>query len=269
MEDDLKVPPKVPSSPRHPGANEEVKELPEGQLPDIGLDAGSQSDEDYEGPNDGGFIPQVRPEPFDTNANIDENLQRHPSVDVEGNIDFPSITPTFEQAYEDTDKQFITHTPITSAQQSRLINYLDDKLLAIQREFVKTVSGELNSSLNDILQQLFPLMRMVWISITRTNNTNIEYFIKMLTEMEDYFKSLKVPVDNSSGPRLIFETIQFLDVKTSYLYDHQLCSSTQFVRILSLAPRLRRLLITELSESSDTLIELECSKLFEGVLERC
>lgn len=272
---------KIPDSPLHPRANEEINELPEGQLPDIDLNPDLESEDDNQEENqqvngntqeEGGFIPamaQVVPEPFNEGLPPDHtngHMTEKPSVaeDLEEEMNFPSITPTLEQAYEDAQQEFQTHQVINGTQQSRLINYLDEELLKIQRKFVKTQSGQVRVTINDILLDLMPLLKLIWMSITANSNNTIEYFLKILTDLEDYLMHFPVP----NPTNIMFETLQYIDVRISYLYDQKLYNSTQFVRTLSIVSRLRMELITKLSNSSSTVIELESSKLFEGILER-
>lgn len=272
----------VPSSPRHPEANEEVKELPQGQFPDIDLGGLSQSDSDSDvGESEqGGFINGNTSHNRNTDNGVPaasamatKNESQTTAIqdtngvnngDIEADAMFPSITPTFEQAYEDASKEFTTHKPITAQQQSRLVNYIDEELLKIQRKFVKTQSGQIRLSLNDILNDLLPLLKMIWLSITRSSNTTFEYFVRILTDLEEYFLHYQIP-DHTQE---FFETLQFIDVRISFLYDERICNRTQFIRILSVVSRLRILLISKLSNNFNPLIELESSKIFEGVLER-
>lgn len=262
----------VPDSPAHPAANEEVRHLPEGTFE---IDLNPDLDEDDDEDEQGGFVKIVPP-----TANLisllnrqSETIQQEEQTGIkrpdyqeeEEDMEFPSITPTFENAYESTKTDFASHSQITSGQQSKLVNYLDDELLKIQRMFVKTQSGELNLKVNDIIEPLFTNLKIIWLSISPESPNNIEYFLKIINDSEDYFGYFDF---NGDSNKPVFEFLQFLDVKLSFLHDIKLLSPTQLVRLLSTINRLRIVLIEKFSTRSNSIVELEVSKIFEGLLER-
>lgn len=272
----------VPDSPLHPDANEEVHHLPEGTL-DIDLNPDLEDedeDEQEEREEEGGFV-KVMPQSSNILLlnNQSESMQDQESnrgrivtdqkeegeEEEEEDINFPSITPTFENAYESTKSDFITHTQVSPAQQSKLVNYLDDELLQIQRKFVKAQSGEFKVLVNDIIEPLLSNLKVIWLSISPTSSNNIEYFLKIINDSEDYFQYFEF--DGPSN-KLVFEFLQYLDVKLSFLHDVKLLSPTQLVRLLSTINRLRLILIEKFSKKSNSIVELEVSKIFEGLLER-
>ena len=75
---------------------------------------------------------------------------------------------------------------ITSAQQSKLINYIDETLLQIQRKFIKQQTElEINYSLIQLLQELSTVISVIWVSIQQklVLYGQIEYYIKILGDL--------------------------------------------------------------------------------------
>ncbi|EGV66455.1 hypothetical protein PSN45_002944 [Yamadazyma tenuis] len=265
----------APTTPTHPAANEEIRYLPEGQL-DIDLNPDLDDDDDDDQVMDsnhmdveGGFI---KDQSIDQTHQLSQHHDIEPDTQPRGSpkpnllIDFRGITPTFEESYEATRLHFTAHEEITGPQQSKLINYLDEQLLKIQRVFIKTQSGEINSTIGSIIEPLYTNAKLVWLSISPGSHGNVEYFIKILNDLEDYVSFYNL---NIGDRREFFEFLQFLDVKLSYLHDVGLFSSTGLIRVVSIISRLRIVIIDKFSQSeSRGEVETEVSRLFEGLLER-
>ena len=89
----------------------------------------------------------------DATTNADSDLE-----DVEIN-QLHQITLPFNESYQLLKQEFqntltnLGQSQITSAQQSKLINYIDETLLQIQRKFIKQQTElEINYSLIQLLQ---------------------------------------------------------------------------------------------------------------------
>lgn len=246
----------IPPSPEHPQGDEELKELPEGQF-DIDLNPGISSDEDDESidNNKSGDISQANDEAHVNNEYETDNF------DVEN---VPTITSSFDEEYGNVKVELDSHQPISLSQQSKFVNYIDEELLKLQRKFVKTQSGEIRFNLNQLINELDQNLKLIWRSISIASHNNIEYFIKILNDMEDYFEFYPQFTSDSG----IFKTIQFIDVRIALLHDKKLLQPTQFVRILSIISRLRMMVISKIYRNDDVTIEIEISKIFEGILDR-
>lgn len=261
----------IPQSPPHPEPNEEVKQLPSGQL-NIDLNPDLQSDDDSDfvpvkqatdNEDEGGFIRPQGPR-FDPLLMNELSMEKLEEPVIDKPIQVDQLTKSFEEAYELATGEFESHDPISDIQQSKLVNYLDEELLKIQRLFVKTQSGEISLTLDDILHPILTNLQVIWLSISVTSSTNVEYFIKVLNDLEDYLAFYKI-----SNPSLLFSLLQFIDVRLSYLYDIRVFSPTGYVRTLSIITRLRILVLDRFSrQEANNTVEVEISKVFEGLLER-
>ncbi|ODV79318.1 uncharacterized protein CANTADRAFT_52054 [Suhomyces tanzawaensis NRRL Y-17324] len=221
----------------------------------------------------------------------------------------PSVTMPFDSVYSYLQSQILpVSEPITPAQQSKFINYLDEELLKIQRKFIKDQADTIETySLSQLQKELLVLIKLIWVSITKRNKLfgQADYLIKILGDLEDYlfhYKTIfvlqnQVPViSGTERSKLIqfFEFFQDIDSKLSLLMDGyevgnttEKLSSTQVVRLIPLASRLRIQIVSSLDtnrlalqrnfqasnaiEESRNLLDIldvEIGRLFEGVLER-
>lgn len=170
-----------------------------------------------------------------------------------------TITSIFEVAYDEVAQEF-QHPPLTSGQHSGFVNNTDEQLLKIQRKFVKTQSGEAYHSLLELINGLFAALKVIWLSINPSSTSALEYFIKILNDLEDYISHYDIVPE-------IFELCQFIDVRISFLLDKGLFSRTQLIRVTAIVNRLRMMIITKVT-NPPPVYEIEVSKLFEGILER-
>lgn len=245
----------IPPSPEHPQGDEEVKELPQGGF-DIDLNPGISSDEDDE------VIDNNKS--HDLSQAIDVAHVNTNGMDDFEIKDVPTITSSFEEEYELVKDELNSHDSISLSQQSKFVNYIDEELLKLQRKFVKTQSGEIRFELTELIVELKQILKLIWRSISVSSHNNIEYFIKILNDLEDYFEFYP-KFDSESG---IFQCVQYIDVRIALLHDEKLLQPTQFVRILSIVSRLRMILISKIYRNDDVAIEIEISKIFEGILDR-
>ena len=130
----------------------------------------------------------------DATTNADSDLE-----DVEIN-QLHQITLPFNESYQLLKQEFqntltnLGQSQITSAQQSKLINYIDETLLQIQRKFIKQQTElEINYSLIQLLQELSTVISVIWVSIQQklVLYGQIEYYIKILGDLEDYVNNYK------------------------------------------------------------------------------
>lgn len=243
----------APPSPIHPNGDEEVQELPQGTF-DIDLNPNISDDNDSTA-----SIPNQ-----DTQLPVEAWQIQNNAPGVMPGHDIDNLTSSFDEAYGIIKSEFHSHDAISNIQQSKFINYIDDELLIIQRKFIKAQSGQITYELPSLNENLVTVLKLIWLSISPNNVNNVEYLLKILTDLEDYIELYKV-INAASG---IFQLVQFLDVRLSFLYDLKFLSSTQYVRALSVVSRLRMIIISKFIRTDDLVIELEISKLFEGILDR-
>ncbi|KAG5422093.1 hypothetical protein I9W82_001186 [Candida metapsilosis] len=63
-------------------------------------------------------------------------------------------------------------TKLTSRQQSKFINYIDEQLLQVQRKFIKQQSTDsVIYPFISLIKDLDPILDVIWVSITGNNNT--------------------------------------------------------------------------------------------------
>lgn len=205
---------------------------------------------------EGGFINNNQ---GSNNIIVDESDDNEYMSDVIDLRNKDTITSIFEEAYEQVAQEF-HHPPLTSGQHSGFVNNTDEQLLKIQRKFVKTQSGETYHSLLELINGLFAALKVIWLSINPNSTSALEYFIKILNDLEDYISHYDIVPE-------LFELCQFIDVRLSFLMDKGLFSRTQLIRVTAIVNRLRMMIITKVTNPSP-VYEIEVSKLFEGILER-
>ena len=240
-------------------------------------------------------------------TNADSDLE-----DVEIN-QLHQITLPFNESYQLLKQEFqntltnLGQSQITSAQQSKLINYIDETLLQIQRKFIKQQRElEINYSLIQLLQELSTVISVIWVSIQQklVLYGQIEYYIKILGDLEDYVNNYKTLFNetwsknnnlhiNMQNLVIFFKFWQKIDLQLSFLIDGNQQTKlikmnvTELTRLLPIVTRLRIAIISKIdglrmrlkknqenNNDNDatsnilTIFELEISRLFEGILER-
>lgn len=169
----------------------------------------------------------------DATTNADSDLE-----DVEIN-QLHQITLFFNESYQLLKQEFqntltnLGQSQITSAQQSKLINYIDETLLQIQRKFIKQQTElEINYSLIQLLQELSTVISVIWVSIQQklVLYGQIEYYIKILGDLEDYVNNYKTLFNetwsknnnlhiNMQNLVIFFKFWQKIDLQLSFLID--------------------------------------------------
>lgn len=169
----------------------------------------------------------------DATTNADSDLE-----DVEIN-QLHQITLPFNESYQLLKQEFqntltnLGQSQITSAQQSKLINYIDETLLQIQRKFIKQQTElEINYSLIQLLQELSTVISVIWVSIQQklVLYGQIEYYIKILGDLGDYVNNYKTLFNetwsknnnlhiNMQNLVIFFKFWQKIDLQLSFLID--------------------------------------------------
>ena len=169
----------------------------------------------------------------DATTNADSDLE-----DVEIN-QLHQITLPFNESYQLLKQEFqntltnLGQSQITSAQQSKLINYIDETLLQIQRKFIKQQTElEINYSLIQLLQEVSTVISVIWVSIQQklVLYGQIEYYIKILGDLEDYVNNYKTLFNetwsknnnlhiNMQNLVIFFKFWQKIDLQLSFLID--------------------------------------------------
>lgn len=169
----------------------------------------------------------------DATTNADSDLE-----DVEIN-QLHQITLPFNESYQLLKQEFqntltnLGQSQITSAQQSKLINYIDETLLQIQRKFIKQQTElEINYSLIQLLQELSTVISVIWVSIQQklVLYGQIEYYIKILGDLEGYVNNYKTFFNetwsknnnlhiNMQNLVIFFKFWQKIDLQLSFLID--------------------------------------------------
>lgn len=169
----------------------------------------------------------------DATTNADSDLE-----DVEIN-QLHQITLPFNESYQLLQQEFqntltnLGQSQITSAQQSKLINYIDETLLQIQRKFIKQQTElEINYSLIQLLQELSTVISVIWVSIQQklVLYGQIEYYIKILGDLEGYVNNYKTFFNetwsknnnlhiNMQNLVIFFKFWQKIDLQLSFLID--------------------------------------------------
>lgn len=300
-----------PNTPVHPPANQEINNLPDGSLPestleDLDLNPDLYDDDDDNDTPNPGAISSNEPQASTVNGaamQIDEDVEEAEANSEDEAMVVP-FTLAFDQAFELAQLDFQANSnksePLSLAQQSRLVNYLDDELLAIQRKFIKSlIEGELPYLMMTLFKDLSRVLELVWFSINSKNKLfgQQNFLIKIMGDLEDYVSKLVVPdtpeVSNEEEAELMefFLFLQNLDIRISFLFDgydttvcatRQKLSMTEVVRLSPNISTLRIIIVDKLEKLKNKLshsntnssrhllniLDIEIGKLFEGILDR-
>lgn len=312
-----------PPTPQHPAANEEVKELPQGTLPESTMqnidlnpdlemldEENEQNGEDVKEDNEeneekmasnegpGGFIGAQEGTEYPLNyekTNKNEINGKNDGSNDSNDYQNTIKSPEHPQYKLQSSVDQLDHSPITLAQQSKLINYVDAQLLAIQRRFVKSQADTSQPyPLLDLLRDTQSVVDIIWCSVSTHSKLfgQPEYMVSLLGSLEDYL----LHYDLAEAQQQLFGFFRILDQRLSTLIDGytyeghiEKISQTLLVRLVPIVSRVRVLVVTKLGSAREKLakevmetestdnenaraeldcLELEIGNLLEGVLER-
>ncbi|GEQ72737.1 hypothetical protein JCM33374_g6425 [Metschnikowia sp. JCM 33374] len=318
----------TPPTPAHVQPDEEV-DIPSGTISlDLDLNPGLEDDNDNSANPFTGNTPRETPlnTPFNTRNETPLSMASNgadgmetagqdaqsqgPSAQrgvsppqlVSRDISISSWTLPFEESFELLQRQFnegAKHEPITLAQQSKFINYVDGELLQIQRKFIKNQSeSQVTYSLGQLIGDLSPVIDLLWFSISDHECLfgQEEYYVKILGDLDDWISYYSFPSLATRSTADIafhvkfFDFFQRLDTQVSFLMDgyDASChfwkmSPTEVIRLSPIVMRLRLTIISRLEHSRETLsaarnvsandqalniLDVEIGRLLEGILER-
>lgn len=285
----------APPSPPHPLPNEEISQLPEGQLPGATIDDlelnpdlyNDVSDDELDNVNVNGAL-EVPNGDDSSKSNSNNNVENVKENDeTEKEVEAPSFTLAFDSALELTQADFNSNsanaTVLTLLQQSKFINYIDEGLLAIQRRFIKShIEGEAAYPMMELLKDLSKTLDLIWYSINLKSKLfgQQHYFIKIMGDLEDYISKLNIgqllsapnfELSNEDEADLmeLFFMLQNLDVRLSFLFDGfiqesgnsmQKLSGTEAVRLGPIVSRLRVIVVDKLEGFRSKLAQSSSNK---------
>ncbi|KAK9322547.1 hypothetical protein V1517DRAFT_133368 [Lipomyces orientalis] len=163
------------------------------------------------------------------------------------------------------------HT-LSSAQQSKLINYLDEQLLHISRKFVRKLSdtGPPDSayhSIEPLLDDLTKLVDLIWYSVSSTSTPFIQsqYLLRIADDLNDCLPSLPI-----NSPEKVFLFLRKLDKIFHKLIvgdvpSHKRMSNTEKTRLESIVERARVDIVAVMVPFRGH--ELDITRVYEAVLE--
>lgn len=254
-----------PPTPIHPGPNEEVRNLPNEPLPsetlediDLNPDLCASDDDELEdvGLDTAEFQPPVP-------IHDEEYINDKPNNGYQ-------VTVPFDSAYNHLENTFLAQpvSLMSEEQQSKLINYMDETILKIQRQFVRNQAEEIEIYLlQQLVTDLKKVVDVLFVSVGTKSPLfgQAEYYIKLMTDLEDFVAhyrhifevNLVSPILSPSNHHklICFLTLmQTLDVHLSFLIDgyttsqgtREKLSATGLVRLIPIASRLRILIISKL-----------------------
>lgn len=224
-------------------------------------------------------------------------------VDVTNKVDIILLTPDFDEYMSKLNIAFDANkeAQLSASQQSNLVMYLDDSILKVHRKFIKSqVNEEMTYPINDLIGDLTSTLDVLWLSVNSRNKLIFqgEYLIKVLGDMLDFIENYRSLIDPhkqhtfqslTADLEKIFQFFQALDARIAFLMDGysiegsllQKLSGTQVIRVVPIATRLRMAVISKMElvrhqlvslppdqQAISNLIDIEVSKLFEGILDR-
>ncbi|CCG25709.1 hypothetical protein CORT_0C03340 [Candida orthopsilosis Co 90-125] len=308
--------PLSPPSPVHPAPNEELRpnSLPTSQLQNDDLDLNPDLYDDEEEDTDGIGNDATTEHSPTTNVqlSIPKDAQQEEAnhntlmADLSDSHEFDKvdlqsirqITLPFDEEYQlfkTTANAGSVGDELSSQQQSKFINYIDDQLLQIQRKFIKQQSTEdAIYPFTLLIKDLDSIFDIIWVSISRNQHPQKsligqeEYYIKMLGDLEDYITHYKTLFDenwqlNSKNQRIlkadfnkivvVCKFLSKMDLQLSFIKDNGFFNSTQCVRLKMIIERLRYLIMDKFEivvqiPRLRNVLEVEASRIFEGILER-
>ncbi|CUM45043.1 uncharacterized protein AC631_01363 [Debaryomyces fabryi] len=273
-----------PPTPLHPAANEEVNVIPEGELPSGTIANLDLNPDLYDEETDQNDVDD------DDNAKKDDVIVKSDNDDYDDgqSYELQMLTSSFDKQYELLQAEFektTNHNKIATYQQSKLINYVDEQLLAIQRKFIKNQADTTELySFFQLINELSKVFDLVWYSINNRSGLfgQQDYLIKLMDDMEDYVAHYRLFEDTDDFGTLelqlldYFTFFQVLDLHISFLIDGfsmeasntvEKLNNTQIVRLSPIASRLRILIISKLDPLRMKLSREELASDSQGKIE--
>ncbi|KAI5952448.1 hypothetical protein KGF54_003315 [Candida jiufengensis] len=302
----------TPQSPLHPGPNDEIdpNSLPTTKLQDDDL--------------------ELNPELYDEDEEDEQKLDEEDSKiaqsylpnyedDELDNVELDSLTEMtlpfeekFQQFIAKNFKNSTNQVSLSLTQQSKFINYIDEQLLDLQRQFIKQQSESIVVfPLSHLIRNLNEIIDLIWKSICYNNQVNLfgqeEYYIKIIGDFQDYllyypnlfYQSIDIDEQGKRWTNLqkdevisFFKFLLKLDLQLSFLLSNDKdedvipdyikvngkskFSNTEIIRLSPIITRIRIIIIEKIeklskeikSKTMKNLMELESSRIFEGILER-
>ncbi|WPK27225.1 hypothetical protein PUMCH_004602 [Australozyma saopauloensis] len=246
---------------------------------------------------------------MDLNPDLDEedDDEQEPEIEQEQPQNQPQHpfdlwTVPFDEALLQLSSSHPREVPLLSmAQQSKLITFLDDRILQVQRQFIKSQSeAEVSYPLLQLLQDVRSIVDLIWFLVDLNGPLfgQEEYLIRLLGDLEDWIAYYEFPLLDANNPDVLttyealFQLFQAFDTRISFLIDgYQLkgsahgLSGTEIVRLGPIANRLRMEIVEKMERSRTHLLqkrndghassvyymnvlEIEVGRLLEGIMER-
>lgn len=279
--------PESPGSPPLPAPDTEVS-VPKGDIPAEDLDfLELNPDLSANSVTPGGFIvEEVSPGKMEADDN-ESNATPH-IYDKREDFE-PTIIPS-PAMQGSGDGVWTRHRRLSNAQQSKFINYLDDRFLQIRRRFVQSHGlneGHGYQTLGELLEDLKQLVDFVWLSIEPQNAPiltldsykelspplfgQVDYLITIANDLLDYLERLETN-DSETGVQLL-KLVDSLDSKFARLLDGTIpggktMSVTESVRLTAIAERSRVAVANMFEKQQIEGFHYELSKIYERTLDR-
>lgn len=184
---------------------------------------------------------------------------------------------------------------ITHTQESRLINYVDNQLLQVQRRFIKNqASDTIVYPLSELLADVQKVADLIWYSVRQEHGLfgQDEYLIRIVGDLGDWVEYYSMPELTPQNTRFymqLFTTLQLFDARISLLIDGLQSTAgvskmtrTGIVRLSPIISRLRLVVISKMepvrqglaktATSADkelmNVLDIEIGRLFECILDR-
>ncbi|ODQ68239.1 hypothetical protein NADFUDRAFT_44856 [Nadsonia fulvescens var. elongata DSM 6958] len=164
---------------------------------------------------------------------------------------------------------------LSSYQQTKFLNYVDNGLMRVQRRWVRRIAdiGSTGTPLPEgieisdvqgykdileLLNDLRALVDFVWYSITKENFQYMfgqeEYLLKILDDLGEYIHEFPIrQFQDQKDPQAVqvFEFLKEMDKKFCQLIDHKAINLTVRVRLESIADRSRESIFTWIGFSTN------------------
>jgi len=269
----------APNSPLHPAADQEVNGLPDEILPESELDfLDLNPDLEARAQSREASVAQtpVNPEPRATQVQSDHHFDRMEDFQ-------PVLVPS-----PLNPSKLSNGRRLSLAQQSKFINYVDERLLHIQRRFTQSFGlGELGyRSINELITDVKQLLNFIWYSIgsdddgdkerkeylhqDSTNFGQSEYLIRIAGDLVEYVGKMEINQDSAIN---VLKLMKSLDEKFARLIDGKVpggekLRGTEQVRISGIAERSRLLMVELFEREKIEGFHYELSKIYDESLER-
>ncbi|CCE81597.1 Piso0_002258 [Millerozyma farinosa CBS 7064] len=265
----------TPKTPLHPGGDEEIREIPQASLPegtiaDLNLNPGLYDDDGDESNSEGEHKKQQADDDNGTESSL---ITGNEGIGKEDYYEIEPLTCSFEEVIDNLTKEVYARADQVREdfQKSRLINYIDEQFLIIQRNYKRSRSSVTESySLLTLLSDLSKLIDIIWHSVNTYSGLfgQDDCLVRILGDLEDYVYPYTLFEDSSDLDALkqqlqhYFQFFQRLDTILSLLIDgvpqeangpRLKLYATQVVRINSIMGRLRPLVISKVTSLKNQL----------------